>query len=200
MSDPERPVQTHCPTCRCVLPEHIPKDGVTGMLCACGDKDHDHAHRRRPPHRPGGAVSLAGRGRERQMSDQVARWDMERTDVDGHEMVLDKDGGWVEYADHLRIVGELRAQVEGATAEAEDARGKWLAACANIAPTIVRMQESERERDAALAQLADLRADLEEQCRLLGAGGSREARLMAEVEGLRRELERERAKREAWND
>jgi hypothetical protein len=41
-------------------------------------------------------------------------------------------------------------------------------------------------------EIASLKAENEEQARLLGAGGSREARLMAQVEELKRENERMR--------
>lgn len=42
-------------------------------------------------------------------------------------------------------------------------------------------------------EIERLRAELAEQCRLLGAGSEREARLMARVEELKREIERLRA-------
>lgn len=89
------------------------------------------------------------------------------------------DGFHVEYKDHARIVADLRARVE----ELEERLARKEAFAIRFAreadEVSRRCAKSEKERDAALARLAAAEA---------------------ETEALRRELERERAKREAWND
>jgi hypothetical protein len=89
----------------------------------------------------------------------VRRYDMERTDVDGHEMVSDKDGGWVEYVDHHRIVTALRSQLAAAERD-RDAHGKavgtlQVAAVADLALWQERAEKTKAQRDQALTRLGE---------------------------------------------
>jgi uncharacterized small protein (DUF1192 family) len=45
------------------------------------------------------------------------------------------------------------------------------------------------ERATLLGEIDRLRADLDEQCRLLGMSGEREAKLLGEIERLKKELQ-----------
>jgi len=92
----------------------------------------------------------------------------------------------IERSEHHDTADKARAEADALRSELEEARherGDWQDLYSDA---VARCEQLKRERDEARAKRDEVAAyhkqkrELDEQCRLLGMGGQREAKLMAE--------------------